>query len=460
MKKIILAFASIAILLCSCGEKETNVPVTSVTINNTSITIVEGSTAQLSAVVAPSNATNKDITWSSDNGSVATVDANGLVTAVKEGSAHIVAAAADGSGKKASCNVTVTAKAVPVTGISLKADTDELWPGEKATITATVTPDNATDKSLKWSSDNTAVATVADGVVTAVKGGSATITATANDGSGVSAFIGIIVKTPVESITLDPAAKTVLEGESFTIAATVAPDNATDKTIKWSSSDESVATVKDGVVTTLKAGSVVITATAADPGAVKAECAVTVNGKVNSITLNATEKKLWLAETFQLEAAVEPATATDKTVTWASSNTAVATVDDKGLVTAVADGEAEITVTANDGGGAKATCKVIVKTKVETITLDVVEKALEIGETLKVAATVAPEAASDKTVTWTSSNPAVATVDANGLVTAVKPGATTITVTANDGGGAKATCRIVIEKKEGTEDYNQNEFEW
>lgn len=462
MKKILFALLSVALLLCACNPEDPNVPVASITLNPTSLTLVEGGSQQISAVVAPTTATNKDITWSSDNSSVATVSGSGLVTAVAPGTAHIIATAADGSGKKASCNVTVESKAVPVTSITVAADAAEIWEGDKTAVKATVSPDGATDKSVSWSSDNTAVATVdASGNVTGVKGGTATITATANDGSGVKGSCKITVKGLVKTITLDPATKTVLEGESFTIKATVAPDDAADKSLTWTSSDESVATVKDGAVVTLKAGTATITATANDPGKASASCALTVNGKVKSISFDCgASANVWKGEKLTIVATVEPATATDKTISWKSSNESVATVDANGIVTAVGNGEATITATANDGGGASQSVKVTVKTKIDTITLDVAEKLLEIGQSYKITATINPADPSDAGLTWTSSNEAAVSVDGQGNVTALKSGVATITVTANDGGGAKASCIVRIEKKEGTEDYNQHQFEW
>lgn len=462
MKKILFALLSVALLLCACNPEDPNVPVASVTVNPTSLNLVEGGTSQLTAVVAPTTATNKDITWSSDNSSVATVSGTGLVTAVAPGTAHIVATAADGSGKKASCNVTVESKAVPVTSIAVSADAAEIWEGGKTAVKATVSPEGATDKTVSWSSDNTVVATVdASGNVTGVKGGTATITATANDGSGVKGSCKITVKGLVKTITLDPASRTVLEGESFTINATVSPEDAADKSLTWTSSDESVATVKDGAVVTLKAGTATITATANDPGKVSANCTLTVNGMVKSISFDCgASANVWKGQTLTIVATVDPSTATDKSLTWKSDNESVAKVDANGVVTAVADGEATITATANDGGGASQSVKVTVRTKVDTITLDVSEKLLEIGQSYRIVATINPADATDKGLTWVSSNEAVVSVDAEGNVTAKKSGVATITVTANDGGGAKATCNVRIEKKEGTEDYNQHDFEW
>ena len=466
MKKIFYAIAGAALLLCGCSTKsDSEVAVTSVTINTTTATIVVGETVQLSAVVAPSTATNKSVSWSSTDASVASVDAGGLVTGLKVGKTYIVAAASDGSGKKASCAVTVEAAEVPAESVAIDFPDGVLfWEGTDVQAKATVSPSNATNKTVVWSSSNADVATVdQNGLVKLVKSGKATITAKVENANGaVTKDKEIEVLALVKTVTLDPTEKSILEGGEFDITATVAPENAHIKDVVWSSSDETVATVNgSGHVTTLKAGSVVITATAKDPSQASASCAVTVNGKVTAITLDCgNAAKVWKGETLQIKATVTPETALDKTVTWASSNTEVATVTADGLVTAVADGQTTITVTANDGGGVKAECVITVSTKVETITLNETQKVLELGQTFQIEATVTPEEATDKTIVWSSANEAVAKVSETGLVTAVKTGVAVITATAKDGGGAKATCRIVIEKTEGSEDYNQSEFEW
>ena len=176
-------------LIISCGKPESDpdkgktnpqpqvVGVTSVSIDKTSLSLAEGESATLSATVKPDNATNKTVSWSSSNSSVATVDAAGKVSAVAEGTATITAKAGE---KSATCSVSVTKKAVAVESITLDKTSLELKEGETATLIATVNPDNATNKAVTWSSDKTSVATVnASGKVTAVAEGTATITAKA-----------------------------------------------------------------------------------------------------------------------------------------------------------------------------------------------------------------------------------------------------------------------------------------
>ena len=176
-------------------DAQTNVPVTGVTLSQTELSLTEGNTAQLTATVKPDDATNKNVTWSSDDTSVATVDATGKVTAVSAGTATITVTTVDQS-KTATCEVTVTAAPVPVSGVSLNKDSTSLTVGDTETLTATVKPEDATNKAVTWTSSNSTVATVdQNGVVTAVARGTAVITAAAADGSGASASCTVTVSS-------------------------------------------------------------------------------------------------------------------------------------------------------------------------------------------------------------------------------------------------------------------------
>ena len=256
--------------------------VESITLSQSSATMTIGETLNLTATVTPDDATDKSITWSSSNTSVANVDANGKVTAKTQGTATITATANDGSGVSASCVVTVEKKIVSVASITLSQSSETMTEGETMNLTATVNPDDATDKSITWSSSNTNVASVdANGKVTAMAEGTATITATANDGSGVKASCEVTVEKKVilvNQITLSQTTATLTEGETITLTATVTPDDATDKSITWSSSNTNVASVDaDGKVTAKAEGTATITATANDGSGVSASCVVTVN---------------------------------------------------------------------------------------------------------------------------------------------------------------------------------------
>ena len=438
---------------CKVTVKAKAVGVTEVTLDKTELTLTEGETETLTATVRPDNADNRKVTWSSDKTEVATVDGNGKVTAVKAGEAVVTVTTEDG-GRTATCKVTVRAKTVNVTEVTLDRTELTLTEGETETLTATVKPDNADNRKVTWSSDKTEVATVGgDGRVTAVKAGEAVVTVTTEDG-GKTATCKVTVKAKavgVTEVSLDKTELTLTEGETETLTATVKPDNADNRKVTWSSDKTDVATVGgDGRVTAVKAGVAVVTVTTEDGGKT-ATCKVTVKAKavnVTEVTLDRTELTLTEGETETLTATVKPDNADNRKVTWSSDKTEVATVDGNGKVTAVKPGEAVVTVTTEDGGKT-ATCKVTVKAKavsVTDVTLDKTELTLMEGETETLTATVRPDNADNRKVTWSSDKTEVATVGGDGRVTAVKAGEAVVTVTTEDG-GKTATCKVTVKAK-------------
>ena len=249
------------------------VAVESITLDKVSITLSEEQTTVITATVNPSDASDKTVAWSSSNSSVASVDQNGQVTAVAEGTATITAKA---GGKSATCSVSVQKKIVPVTSISLNKASINLNKGQGETLIATVKPDNATDKTVSWSSSDNAIATVDQyGKVTAVAGGSATIYAKAGE---VSASCQVTVTVAVESITLSLSSANVFIGDTITIEAHISPDNATNKTIIWTSDNANVANVVNGVVTGISVGSTIIRAIS-ENGLIQANCSIVVKEK-------------------------------------------------------------------------------------------------------------------------------------------------------------------------------------
>ena len=295
--------------------------------------------------VSPSSGKAGDVTL------LVTAQANG---SVEERTAKVTIKSA---GKSASFTVRQEGKPVPVESVKLDKTTLSLTEGDDATLTATVKPDNAANKTVSWSSSNAAVATVdANGKVTAVKAGTATITAKAGDKTATCSVTVAAKVIAVTGVTLDKTSLSLTEGDAATLKATVTPANATNKTVTWSSSDASVASVDgNGKVTALKLGSATITATA---GGQSATCEVTVDPvPVDSITLNKTSVTLKVGQSITLTATVNPSNATDKTVTWNSSDPTVATIDADGKLTAITPGL--VTIYAN-AGGTFVTCEVTV----------------------------------------------------------------------------------------------------
>ena len=302
--------------------------------------------------------------------------------------------------------------------------------GKTLTLKATVTPETLEDKSVTWTSSDTKVATVTSkGKVTAVKTGTATITCTSN-ATGKKATC----KVTVGSVKLDQTEIVVEKTKTKTLTATVYPSTLTDKSVTWTSSDTKIATVSSkGKVKGVKTGTATITCTSNATG-LSTTCKVTVG----SVKLDQTEIIVEKTKTKTLTATVYPSTLTDKSVTWTSSNTAIATVSSKGKVKGVKTGTATITCTSK-ATGLSATCEVTVG----SVKLDQTEVAVNKGKTVTLTATVYPSTLTDKSVTWTSSNTAIATVSSKGKVKGVKTGTVTITYTSN-ATGLSATCEVTV----------------
>ena len=421
---------------------------TGISLNETSLSFISlNDPQQLTANIAPDNVSNRRVAWSSSNTAVVTVDENGIVTPKANGSATVTATTTDGTNFSASCAVTVT---IGATGVSLDKTSlsfSDVYNSTSATLTATVFPDNAINKGVAWTSSNTTVATVSsEGVVKPLSSGTATITATTTDGTNLSATCEVHVNV-VGSITLD---KTALffspYGASQQIIATISPASAANKDLIWTSNDVNVADVdENGVVTPIEAGNAIITATTIDGTNIKATCAVTVSVVTTSVSLNKTSlcfNDLYNTET--LTATVLPDNIANKTVTWESSNTAVAEVSGSGVVTPKSYGTATITATTTDGSNRSATCEVSVKVATGISLNKTSLSFTSLNDSQVLTATILPGDATNRNPIWMSDDSNVATVDNNGVITSVGNGTTTITAMTLDGTNLSATCKVTV----------------
>ena len=333
---------------------------------------------------------------------------------------------------------------VEPTSISFADASENLIVGKTMKLEATITPEDATNKTIIWTSSNTDVATISsEGIVTAKGAGTTIITATTNNGK--TAKCTITVEQPVTAIALSDATTSLWVGKTKTLTATVTPTTSSNTAVNWSSSDNNVATVSSkGVITAKSKGTCTITCTAADGYGAKSTCEVTVKQQVTEIALSETTASLWVGETNTIKATATPTTANNTNVSWSSSNKNVATVSSKGVITAKGEGTCTITCTAADGYGTKSTCEVTVKQQVTEIVLSETTASLWVGDTKTITATALPTTANNTSVEWTSSDDKVASVSSEGVITANGEGACIITCTAADGYGAVSVCEVTV----------------
>ena len=385
------------------------VPVSQITLNKAETSISVGNSETLTATVAPENAANKALTWASSDEDVATVAPDGTVTAVKAGAATITATAADGSGKSAVCKVTVTGDTTPPAHEHSYGDWSKDGTNHWHECTDAACPNQSEsikDKAAHIYDDD------------------------ADTTCNVCGYVRTVTPeiVPVSQITLNKAETSISVGNSETLTATVAPENAANKALTWASSDEDVATVApDGTVTAVKAGAATITATAADGSGKSAVCKVTVTGDT---TPPAHEHRYgdW---------------SKDGTNHWhecTDANCPNQSESIKDTAAHIYDDDAD--TTCNVCGYVRTVTPEIVP--VSQITLNKAETSISVGNSETLTATVAPENAANKALTWASSDEDVATVAPDGTVTAVKAGAATITATAADGSGKSAVCKVTV----------------
>ena len=432
--------------------EEPKIDVKSVNLNENSITIEEGKTYTLIATVLPENATNQKVNWASKDESIATVT-GGVITGKKAGKTTVTVTTDDGE-KMATCEVTVTAKTISVDSVELDKRSITIEEGKTEVLIATVLPENATNKKINWSSTDKSIATVIGGVITGKKAGKTTVTVTTVD-KELTASCEVTVKnaeTPhvsVESVNLNENSITIEEGKTKTLIATVMPENATNKNIDWSSTDESVATVKNGVIEGKGPGKTTVTVTTVDKE-LKASCEVTVEAKtipVDSIKLNKTSTTIKEGTTETLIATVLPENATDQNVNWSSADESIVTVKD-GVIEGKGPGKTIVTVTTVDKE-LKASCEVTVEAKsisVDSVELDKRSITVEIGKTEALIATVKPDNATNKKINWSSTDESVATVE-NGVIEGKKVGKAIVRVTTDDG-EKTASCAVTVKNAE------------
>ncbi len=414
------------------------IAVESISLNTSTLSLEYGQTAQLVATVYPSNAFNKGVHFVSDSTDVATVDDNGNIITVGNGIAIITAITDDGD-YIAQCQVTVSVK---VKSVELDQKDITVNVGNTITLVANINPDIASDKTVVWTSSDTSVATVdKDGVVRGVKTGSTTITAKTNDG-GFEASCTVNVINAVMGITISDNSIMLYPNKTKQLKASVTPADADNQSIMWESSDDDVATVsQSGLVTSVAPGTATITAKSVD-GEYTATCTVTVGKHVSSVILSDTELTMAAGTTETLYATVMPLSAFNKNVTWVSTNPKVATVDEDGNVKALKAGTTTVIAYCEDGD-VTASCVVTVTNSATGIEMSESEIYIARNSQKQLSATVIPDTAENKNVTWESKYPNIASVDSSGLVTAKMAGTTIIIATSEDG-KFKAYCSVKV----------------
>ena len=552
---------------CTVEQEAPEIKVESISIDQDDITLTEGESVTLTATVLPENAVDKTIEWSSSNDEVVMIASNGKAKALAVGSAEITATAGE---RTDFITITVTTKTIHITGISLTPSSLTLKVGQSQELMVEITPSNATEKTVTWSSSNDEVASVENGIVKGLSPGSVTVTATTVDGKKTAECVVTVKANVAPSVTRgadrvsavsavllgkanleSSASSDLMVGFQYSLSSGSLPSNSITVEAVDADSEYNYSTGISELepnttyyyrsllrqngqdyygetksFTTLELSSMLETL---DPSDVEPTSA-NLNAKLDlkdvlfkslsygflwgfseelqNKTLEATsisdnlfssamtglphKTQYWykafasidghtfygtiksftttvvpvtsvelgtseytfhtIGTTLLLLETVLPEDATDKAVLWTSDDESVATVNSNGLVTAVGNGNATITVKTVDQEKT-ATCQITVAQYVTSVTLDKTSLTLQIGdkETLLVTS-VSPDNAADKTVVWTSSDENVAMVNSSGLVAALSKGECEIRATANDGSGVYASCSVTVKEQFGPVD--------
>ena len=432
-----------------------NVKSTGVAIKPSTWSIVDkyqSPTKKMAAKVQPVDTAFQDVTWKSSNTSIATVDKDGNVTAVGNGTCKIIATTTDGYNKSGLSNVTVDIKAESINLDKTSLDITNL--GVKEKLKADVSPSFSTiNRPVKWSSSDTNVAKVDnDGNITPVGNGTCKITATTTDGTNKTASCDVKVDIKAESINFNISSYKITDlAQTPSFTAKILPENTANKKVIWKSSDTSIATANPstGVIKAVSNGTCKITATTTDGTNLSASMDIIVDIKANSVALDKTSMQITSQNSInKLVATVTPSQANQK-VAWSSSNGNIAKVDSKGRVTPVSNGTCKIIATTTDGTNRTASCDVTVDVKFVTgISFDFNSYTItNVNQTPVFNPNITPSDAEDKNVRWSSSNTKVATVSSSGVIKAAGNGTCKITATTIDGTNLSASFNITVNIK-------------
>lgn len=427
------------------NEKEKNI-----TITNGNITLNEGEEISLNI----NKNTDDNIIWECDSNILSC--SNGQVKAIKEGTSSVTARC-----EKDDClstiTVTVKKKSIIIEEKDIQIDktTISMYQGDKINLNVEVLPTDSTYKEIRYLSLNNNIASVSDnGVVTGIKEGT-TIIEVSTTYKKITKKVNVTVLKNSDvtldyptSIFLNKTNLTINVGEKYILSATINPSNVKNKAISWISSDKNIVTVNnDGGITGVKEGIATISAITGNMKIAKCFVRVVnntteVDVNPSKIELNKTNTNMKVGDALTLIATITPVNAKNKTITWTSSNTAVATVNTNGVVTSKKEGE--VTITAETSNGKRATCKIVVinnSIPVTKIALNKTSINLVYGKNITLTKTITPSNATS-IVTWESANTNIATVDQNGKITAKKVGTTKIIVKSDN--GIKAECAVTI----------------
>ncbi|WP_329385800.1 Ig-like domain-containing protein [Anaerofustis sp. HA2171] len=414
-----------------------------ITLDTDNVTLYTKESYKLIPTITPEDTFNKDVIWKSTDENIATVDKNGTVTGIKSGECDITATTNDGTNLTSKAHITVKQhpEAIEMEK-ELTMYTDDL-PHQ---LIYKVIPEDTTNKNVSFISNDITVATVlSNGTVIPNKAGECTITAITED-NNITAECHVVIKQYAKSIKLDRNNLIIEKDKTEKLNATVLPEDTSNKTVFWESSNPDVVSVdENGNIVAKENGKATITVKTTDGTNLSDTCDIEVIRLANDIKLDTDNIELYVDETYQLQATVLPEDTVNKSVIWKSTDESIATVDENGTVTGKKAGKCQIIVKTADGTDISAICDVTVKQYAKSIDVEDEKTVYTNNSPFSLEYEVLPEDTTNKTVKWTSSNSEVATIDENtGIITPVKAGECDIVVATTDGTNLSDSCHLTV----------------
>ncbi len=433
------------------------------------ITLFEGESAQTALKREGNFDGEGEIVYTSSRETIATVSADGMITAIAKGRADVYASLMRNGKRVARATIAVNVLRA-VTKVTLNTtklsvyDPDDpavagllkeptvhqvlvIPAGGSASLVTTCTPETASSRKVVYSTTDAGVARLAGTTLRAVQRGECELTVASEQNPEITETFRVLVIQPVKKIQFEDGKKEVAAGSTLQLTAVCAPDNASITGVTWTSQNPTIATVdENGTVTGLKKGNAKITATATDGSRTAGSVIVRVTQPVTMITVKTPEIQVTVGKSVQAKATAQPDTASDRKLVWSSSDETIATVNSYGVITGKKAGTCIVTCTSNSNPDVTGTVTVTASqpvTKIENAN-EPEELSLLTGQTVQTRWNVQPADATDKTLTFKSRHPRVVTVDANGVVTAVGRGTATVEATAKDGSRKQGSVRITV----------------
>jgi uncharacterized protein YjdB len=424
---------------------EVYIPCETLTVNPNTVTIFTLGVIKLVPKITPSNATNKTLTYTSNNPNIATVNNTGIVTGISAGNTNILVNTTDSSDLSVTVPVTIN---IGCDNLTIEPSSINMKPGMSEELKPIITPDNATNQELDYTSNNPKIATVdKNGIVTGISAGSTEIVVNTTDGSNIFVTIPVTIIIYCKTLIIQPKTISLLVDTNISLISTITPYDASNQVLTYTPTNPNIVTVnKIGFIVGDSIGNTDIIVKTTDGS----NLSVTVlKNQIDSkkIFVNPSIINTLPGKTIQLVSKIFPPNATNKLLTYTCYNPKIATVTTTGIVKSISYGNTDIIVKASDGTDTACIVPVNVLKSfipVTGITINIVSYNMIVNKTLKLVSYVLPQYATSIGVKWSSSNNSIANVTQNGLVKAIKPGKVIITSTSVYNSKYIASCTINI----------------